>query len=434
MSDNVFVRTIRFLRRGLWERDLRRMPQPRRFGCSVLRVVVHVVRSFSHNLVGLQAAGLTLVTLLALVPLLGLVFALAKALGYAERLEEWLLELGRELPAEAHGAVEQIRTMVAEVNFGTLGVLGSLVVVWSGLVLFTKVEQAMNGIWRARRSRPWLRRISDFVALVVLVPPLAVLALVGSSVLGGMKLIGGLRDQAEWLAWLYQAGLGFVPHVLLWIAFAALYKFMPSTTVRWRGAVLGGMAAGSSLVLLHGVYLRFQVGVAQANAIYATLAALPLLLIYLQLVWTVVLAGAEVAYAVQNLGSLRGSDQLRPPTYGIRMRMMWHLMRAAADGFRGGRKGVRPAQLAMAMDLPRSWIDDAADLLVRAGMLMPVGSDEEMLAPGRPPESLDMADVLAVLEGKDNPDLERIRLPEEPEQRLAAAGSAAAREVAGVAF
>ncbi len=434
MSKNRLVRLVRFLRRGVWDAELRRLSPARRAWVAFLRVVSHVVRSFSQNLVGLQAAGLTLVTLLAMVPTLALVFAVGKALGYAQRLESWLVELGQQLPAEAQGAVEQIRVMVAGVDFRTIGVVGSLVMVWTGLMLFTRVEQALNGIWRTRQTRPWVRRISDFIALVVLVPPLALLALVGSSVLGGVALLADLRAQSEWLAWLYEAGLGFVPHVLLWIAFGALYKILPSARVPWRFALLGGIVAGSSLVVLHGLYLRLQVGVAQANAIYATLAALPVLLIYLQLVWTVVLGGAEIAYAAQHHSSLHPDERLPPPTWGVRVRIAWHLLDRASAAFRSGQKGVRPAELCAELDLPADWVGDVADLLVQDGLLMVTQGDEELLAPGRPPESIAMPDVLAVLEGRGSRFLGRVRLPDGPEARLAAASQAASREVAEVAF
>lgn len=434
MSENRLVRLVRFLRHGVFEVDLRDAPPGRRIFLTVLRVVAHVVRSFSHNLVGLQAAGLTLVTLLALVPMLALLFALAKAMGYAERLEAWLLEIGAQLPAEAQGATEHIRAMVAELDFGTMGALGVAVMIWTVLVLFTRVEQALNGIWRVRSGRPWLRRITDFVALLVLVPPLTIAGLVASSLLGGAGLLDSLREQSTLLAWMYEAGLGFVPHVMLWVAFAVLYKVLPSARVKWRYALLGGVAAGSSLVALHGLYLRLQVGVAQANAIYATLAALPVLLIYLQLVWTVVLAGAEVAYAAQNHRSLRVGERLPPPTWGVRVRVAWHLLADAAAAFRAGRRGVRPGELCAEMNVPREWLQDVLTLLIDSGLLVAAQGDEELLLPGRPPEDIGMADVFAVLEGRGSRHLELVRLPENPEARLAAASQAAAQAVRGMAF
>src|SRR5688572_28695283 len=197
----------------MWDEKLHELPAGRRFAVGALRVAVHVVRSFSSNLASLQAAGLTLLTLLALVPMLALVTALAKTLGYGDKLDAQLVVWQDQLPRDTAPAFDKLRELIGSVNFGALGAVGSVVVLWSALTLFTHIERAMNRIWRTRHSRPWYRRISDFIALVVVVPPLGLLALVSSSLLGGAELILWLR-QFTWLDWLYRAGLGFVPYVL----------------------------------------------------------------------------------------------------------------------------------------------------------------------------------------------------------------------------
>lgn len=263
---NAVTRCLDYLRTGLWTEKLQAMPRGRRLAIGALRVVVHVVRSFSQNLASLQAAGLTMLTLLALVPMLALVAALAKGLGYAERFEQHLHDWQEQFPKEAAPAFEKLRELLINVNFGAMGLVGSLVLLWSAMTLFTRVEQALNRIWRTRRSRPWYRRVSDFVALLVLVPPLNMLALLSTSLLDGIGLVVWLR-QYEVLDQVYRAGLGFVPYVLASMAFTALYKIMPSAPVHWRSAAIGGLFAGVLLVTLHGIYMRLNIGVASANAV-----------------------------------------------------------------------------------------------------------------------------------------------------------------------
>lgn len=427
------ARCLAYLRRGLWAEELRRLPPLRRLGVGALRVVVHVVSSFSQNLASLQAAGLTLLTVLAIVPMLALITSLAKALGYGDDLQKQLDVWQAQFPEVTHSFFDKARELIDQVHFGALGLIGSLIVVWSALTLFIRVEQALNRVWRTRHSRPWYRRISDFIALVVVVPPLGILALVASSLLGGVDLIVWLRE-STWLSWIYDAGLGFVPHVLAWIAFTALYKIMPSAPVQWRSAAVGGVAAGSTLVVLHGIYLRLNVGVANASAIYLTFAALPILLIYVQLLWTVVLAGAEVSYAVQNLPSLRGGEQLPAAPRAVLQRLAWHLVDAACASFRGGRRGVRAADLSTSLDVPMEWVDTVADQLVQGGVLVMLQGDEERLMPSCPPDMLDMARVTAVIDGDDDANLERVRLPEPKEQEVSAARAAAGEKLGQVRF
>ncbi|HEX5052143.1 MAG TPA: YihY/virulence factor BrkB family protein [Planctomycetota bacterium] len=430
---NVVARCLRYLSVGLWEEELRKLEPGRRLRVGALRVVAHVVRSFSQNLASLQAAGLTLLTVLAMVPMLALVTSLAKALGYADKLDQQMLAWQDQFPKDAAALFEKLRELIATVNFGAMGLIGSVIVLWSALTLFTRIEQALNRVWRTRHSRRWYRRISDFIALMVMVPPLGILALVASSLLGGVDLIVNLRQYA-WLDWTYRAGLGFVPHVLAWIAFTALYKIMPSARVQWRSAAVGGVLAGSTLVMLHGIYLRLNVGVANANAVYLTFAALPILLVYVQLLWTVVLAGAEVGYAVQNLPSLRGGEQLPAAPRAVQQRLAWHLVASACDNFRAGRRGVLTADVSTRLDVPMEWVDGVADQLVQGGVLVVLQGDDERLMPSCPPEQLDMARVTAVIDGDDDSNMPRVRLPQSPEQEVVAAREAANGKLAQLRF
>ncbi|HZN40483.1 MAG TPA: YihY/virulence factor BrkB family protein [Planctomycetota bacterium] len=430
---NAVSRCLCYLRTGMWDEKLLGLPAGRRLLLGALRVVVHVARSFSQNLASLQAAGLTLLTVLALVPMLALATSLAKALGYADKLDAQLLVWQNQFPKDTAPVFDKLRVLIGSVNFGALGAVGSVVVLWSALTLFTRIEQAMNRIWRTRHSRRWYRRISDFIALVVVVPPLGILALVSSSLLDGVDLILWLR-QFTWLDWLYRAGLGFVPYVLAWLAFTALYKIMPSARVQWRTAAVGGVCSGSLLVLLHGLYLRLNVGVANANAVYLTFAALPILLVYVQLLWTIVLGGAEVAYAVQNLASLRGGEQLPAASRAVQQRLAWHLVAAACDGFRTGRRGVTAAELSTRLDVPMEWVDGVSDLLVQGGVLVVLQGDAERLMPAVPPEQLDMAKVTAAVDGDADSNLARVRLPLAQEQEVTAARGAAGERLGQLRF
>lgn len=399
----------------------------------MLRVLSHLIASLWHPAASLQAAGLTLLTLLSLVPVLALLFAIAKAMGFAERLEAHLVDLSREWPNELAGAVDSLRQMVAGVNFGALGLIGLGVVVWSGLSLFGRVELALNQIWRSERSRAWLRRVTDFVTLMVVVPPLGLVAIAGSALLGSVQQIEALRQYTV-LAWMYGAGLGFVPHVMLWIAFAALYRILPNAPVQWRAALVGGIVAGSTLILLNGIYVKFQVGVANANALYGTLAALPLLLIYLQMTWTVVLAGALIAYAVQHVGSLHGPGVLPPASFAVRQRLAWHLVSAMGTAFRAGDKGARVSAVCQQLDVPREWVEEVVAVLCDGGVAVQVASEPDLLVPARPPEQVTPGSLLQLLDGSALPEVERVRLPEPTERLLAQATAAAAAAFGATRF
>lgn len=429
-------RIITFLREDLWREELRRKPTAKRLGMATLRVLSHLFVSFRENLAGIRAAGLTLITLLSLVPLLALIFAIGNGLGYSDDLQLAMSEFAQDLPPGLQDGVQQIQIMVESVQFTALGLVGTLILVWTSFTLFTKVEQAFNHVWRTRSNRSLIRRISDFIALVVLVPVLVLGALFLTSMVTDAQWIQDLRAEHSLAEALYDAGTGFAPHVMMWVAFIAIYKLIPSANVQWRAAAIGGVVAGSLWIVVYGLYLTFQVGVARANAIYATLAALPLLLIYLQVSWTIILAGAEVSYAVQNLQALRGTEHLPPASHAIRVRLAWHLMARASEGFREGRSGCELAQVAVDLDVPREWVDAVFDALYEAGLVVGIrGSDQDIAMPARPPEEITFAQVVAAVNGQDTRGfLERVRLPEVGEEDLTAAEAAGAERLGRRSF
>jgi membrane protein len=405
----------RFLREELWQRELRGW---RGFWIGALRVTIHAFGSFHTNLGSIRAAGLSLITLLAIVPVLALVTAIARAFAYGDEMKAEITRYAAEnLSPPLQEAVSRIQALAEATNFKTIGVIGTLVLAYAGFELFTRVEQAFNAVWKSQVRRKWIRRLSDFIALVMIVPILVLGALSLNSLLQGARL-NGLREKYVWVRWIYEAGLGFVPHLLMWLALTALYKAMPSAKVAWKAATVGAIVAGSGWVALHGLYIHFQIGVAQFNAIYATLAILPLLIVYLQLTWTILLLGAEVAYGVQNVDALRKTRTIPPATHAIRRRLALLLMTDACRKFSDGSGGCNLHEIAVRCDVPREWVDDVFRSLSDAGLLARLANSEQAV-PGRPPAQITTLEVMRALEsGEANVFSDQIPLEADMEARL----------------
>ena len=401
-----------FFRHGLWETDLRTRAWPVRISYSVLRVVAHVASSYEAHLLGLRAGGLTLVTLLAVVPLFAIAFGVAEGFGYRGDLEDALASKTQELPEYLQAAVTWIQDLVDKTSFRGLGVVGSLLLAYAGLNLFIRVEQALNQAWRSRDQRAWVTRISSFLALVFIVPLTLLAAIVSVSTLRGGPWVEALRADYPYLMALYDAGLWLVPYLLAGLAFTALYKFMPSVRVRWFPAAIAGLVTGVAVLVMHGIYVQFQVGVARANAIYATLTALPLLLIYLQAVWMLVLVGAEVCYAVQNLHRIGPGRDLDRAAPAVRERLAVWLVHRASARFAAGEGALGLADAATEIDLPREWLDQVSEELVAAELLAPVRGGG--VVPARPVDRIDFRAVVDAVRGSVPPRLRgRMELPPE---------------------
>lgn len=425
---------LRELSERVWLADLRRQEGLAWLRLAAARVVLHAWGNFSRHLLGIRAAGLTLVSLLALVPVLTLLFGVAEAFSLRGVLDQALDQQAEGMPAYVGEFLVRLRELVAETNFKTMGWLSFLILAWSGLALFGTIETALNSAWQSRRRRAWFRRASDFIALIVCVPLLALAAVALQSFTHGGVLSESFRIDYPILAAIYDAGHGLVPYGMAWLAFTALYKFMPNARVRWSSAAIGGAIAGTAVLWMNSVYLAGQIGVARANAIYATFAAVPLLLVYLHLAWTIVLLGAEVCYAVQNVETLGNGRRVRSASWLLRERVGLWLTWRVCSRYESGQGPLEIAAEAAALDIPGEVIDSVAQQLVEAGVLLEVG-DEGALVPSRPPEQLDLDTVLGALRG-DLPGgvLERMRLPERLESGLEAAATEARAAITGVAM
>jgi len=377
-----------------------------------LRILVHAAGSFRANLVGIQAAGLTMFTLLALFPLLWLGFGVANLLGFSDLLMDRLGEFGEEVPANLQDVVVQLQGMLDRVNEQALELWGSLLLAYTGYTLFTKVELAINGVWKTHH-RSWYRRLGSFLGLVLVVPMLVLGAIIGQSILAQMPWIG--------------AGVRVLPLVGLWLALTAFYKWMPSAPVHWFAAVVAGGGAAVAGVGLHSLYLAAQFGVARYNAVYAALAVIPMLLIYLELWWTVVLAGAEVSYAIQNLHSLGPKREVPPLSHALRRRMALALMQAVTDH---GGAALPLARFTAAVDAPRPWVDQTVSDLERGNLLEMCEDDSvRRIEPTGP---LSAWDVVAAVDGPD-PD-QGMELPAGLEESLVETRAALRDHLDGVRF
>ena len=412
-----------WLRHGLWHEDLRHASRERAFRVGAVRVLVHGAQSFRRNLVGIQAAGLTLFTLFALVPMMWFGFGVAKSLGFGDKLELWLAENSEGLPSNLQDVIHEFQSMVNRVDFQLLGLWGIAILGYSGYALLTKAERAFNHVWQAPR-RSWYKRMGAFVAVVVLVPILILVSTLVESVFQK-----GLREHVPWLLGLFDARMVFTPGMVLWVALTLLYKLLPSASVQWRAAATAGVITAITLLLLNRFYVEAQVGLALANQLYAALAALPMLLVYLTLFWTVVLAGVQVSFAVQNIHALRPTVDVPAADYRLRCRLALALVGEAYRSQREGEGSVDLTEFTQQIGAPYEWVSSTAGRLLAAGVLRSGDAEGDaeaggVLTPGH--AAISAWDVLqAVVEsGPSSGESPTLTLPEELADRLAQAETA----------
>ncbi len=298
-----------FMMTDIWSVDLMDdLSRRRRSLYETLRVGHIVVRDCHRNEVGLQASALTFITLLSMIPMLAMGFAVAKGLGAEKALQDVIDVSKDRIPVQVAEMLDSVLELVDTTNFLALGMVGLVFLVGTLIQVMGRIELSLNKIWGVQEARSLVRKLADYIFIVVSVPLLAIVAFALNGWLTGTSvsevMIGPIQV-------LYNLGMRALGLVGISLAFTLLYIFLPNTRVKWLPGVIGGIAAGCMWVLWQWLCIRFQIGIASYNKIYGAFAAIPISLFWLNINWVITLLGAEISFAVQNRSTYARESDMR---------------------------------------------------------------------------------------------------------------------------
>ena len=259
------------------------------------------IRFFTEKRVMTQASALTYSTLLAIVPMLAVVFAIARGFGYNKYIEMWFRELLASQPQVADAIVSFVNSYLIHTKSGIFLGVGLIFMLYTVLMLVNNVEETFNQIWQVNNSRPILRSFANYLAMFFLFPIIIVIS-TGLSLF--METVADRMDDIVILEPIVHKLFSFFPFMLMSLLFIFLYVYMPNTKVRFSCAIIPGILAGIAMHLLQIAYIHSQIWVTGYNAIYGSFAALPLFMLWVQISWAICLFGAQLTYTNQNLNRI----------------------------------------------------------------------------------------------------------------------------------
>ena len=297
-GSELYRRVTDYFRFKIWLPRLQDLHGARRHGFRLFRTVYFAVRGFISDRCDQQAASLTILSLYAIVPAAAIALAVASAFGLGRSLEgfiranaNWRGEIVDLMVKFAHTITDRGRT-------GLIGIVGLVVLCWSVISVIGATETAFNNIRGIRSPRRWPRRLGDYLIglgagtiLLIFSSAVAVVAESRLRILGQLFPGGGLVADVI---------LRLLSLVIAGALFTLLYKVIPNERVATRPAAFGGFIAAAIYLVIQWAYVKLQVGVSQAAAIYGGFAVIPLFLVWAQMSWSVVLFGAELSFAYEN--------------------------------------------------------------------------------------------------------------------------------------
>ena len=248
-----------------------------------------------------EAAALTYSSLLAMVPILAVVFAIARGFGYNKYIEKWFLNSLSSQPEAANVIVGFVNSYLVHIQGGVFLGVGLIFMLYTVLMLVNNIEETFNQIWQVNNARPIMRSLANYLAMFLLFPIIIIVSM-GLSIV--MTTLADKIDDILVLGPVVSKLLDLSPSLLLSILFIILYVYMPNTKVRLSCAIVPGILAGLAMHVLQLFYIYAQIWVTAYNAIYGSFAALPLFMLWLQISWAICLFGAQLTYTNQNLNRI----------------------------------------------------------------------------------------------------------------------------------
>ncbi len=361
---------LNFLKTDIWRIQLRKHSRRKSFLIKQLRIVLLALRGFNEDKCQLRASALTFYSLLSVVPVVAMAFGIAKGFGFEKLLEGQLLT---RFPGQEDALLQIVNfanALLENTKGGMVAGIGVAVLFWTVIKVLGNIERSFNDIWGIKEQRTMGRKFSDYLSIMLLCP---ILIIMSSSATVFIATQVTLITEKVALLGMFSPVIFFtlklLPYCVIWVLFSFIYVFMPNTKVDFKAGILGGIAAGTIYQLAQLGYINFQVGVAKYNAIYGSFAALPLFLIWLQLSWLIVLFGAEISFACQNVDTYEFEPDCLNVSSSFKRRLSLRTVNLLAKNFSGCNKPLTSSQISHILEIPIRLVRDILYELVESGIV-----------------------------------------------------------------
>jgi membrane protein len=406
----------KFLKQDIW-RIRRGEARGLRGRCiRLLRIFLISFSQFSSDMCSLRAAALTFFSLLSIVPVLAMSFGIAKGFGLDKLLREKLLENMQGQQEVFNRIISFAETMLDNTKGGLVAGVGVALLLWSVIQILGNIESSFNDIWGIKKQRSLGRKFTDYLSLMLIAPVLYIVAtsatvFVASQITVITQKIAFLGAVAP----LIMLGVKLVTFLLFGGLLTYLYIAMPNGKIHFKSALLGGIVAGVLYQIVQWIYIRFQIGVSNAGAIYGSFAALPLFLIWLQTSWRIVLYGAELAFSHQNEQTFEFEQDCLSASYEVRKLLSLRIAQACVARFSAGLKPLSAEDIAAELEMPVRLTRDLIFRLTEAGILTTAQGESERDRPYQPARDVGDMTVQFVIEQMEKAGTSNIPVAETPE-------------------
>ncbi len=372
----------RFASDDIWRITETEVSGSRRILINLFKTVMISFRRFKEDDLQAKASALTYNMMLAIVPMLALMYAIARGFGFQNIIQMQLLDY---FPAQRNALThifDFVKTYLSETRNGGVFVgAGILMLLWTVVSMVNNIEAVFNEIWQVKKARSFYRKITDYTSFFLILPILMIAS-------GGLSLfLSSSFENLDYLSFMspvVRKLLSFSPYFLTWLFFTGMYVLIPNTRVKFWNALLAGIICGTAFQFFQFIYISGQIWVSKYNAVYGGLAFLPLLLLWIQLSWIICLFGAVLTFSAQNIRNYNFERDSKNISRRYKDFLLLLVASLIVQRFVKGEKPLTVEEISYDNKIPIKLTGQLLYLLTEIGVIIETVTDEDRVTAYQP--------------------------------------------------
>lgn len=405
---NFVEKTIRFFTYDIW-RLKRSDITPKKFGLyNLVKAFILAIRNIDSSELNTRAAALTYRTLLSIVPMLAVLFAIARGFGFQNLVETELFSYFEGQAGLLEKAMSAIDNSIKYAQGGIFVGVGVVLLLYTVINLLSSIEDNFNTIWHIKKGRSYYRQFTDYMALIILMPVVIILN-------AGLSIILNSAVDIAFMEIVVSPVIKLIPFFITILLFTFVYIYIPNTKVNFIPALIAGSLAGIAFQIFQMFYISGQIWISKYNAIYGTFAALPLLLLWLQLSWFICLFGVELSFAFQNVDKFNFEHETKNISRRYKDFITLTVTGLICKRFEKGLKPYTADEISTEHEIPTKLLSDILYFLLEINIITETKSDIDRVPAYIPALDINRITVAYLFEKIDNYGSEDFKIDKIPE-------------------
>ncbi|NDW17724.1 YihY/virulence factor BrkB family protein [Dysgonomonas sp. 216] len=363
---------IKFLSYDIWRIDKDSTSSSKLSLYNVIKSFILAFRNINASQLNTRASSLTYSTLLSMVPLLAILFAIARGFGFQNIVKSELFHYFEGQQTALEKAMQFVDESLKYASGGVFVGVGIIMLLYTVISLMSNIEENFNNIWRVSQGRSYYRQFTDYMALFLIAP----VFLICNS---GLTIFLNSSLDIDFIGFFISPVVKFIPFVITILLFTFFYVYIPNTKVKFTSALFGGFFAGLAFQLFQIIYISGQIWISKYNAIYGSFAALPLLLLWLQLSWLICLIGAELSFASQNIEKYSFEREINNISRRYKDFLVLLLSTLIVKRFEIGGMPYTANELSATYKIPTKLTNDTLTFLHKIGIIVSTPTHDDLV-------------------------------------------------------